>query len=43
MKERNLAMILNRNVSIMGDDPQILVVAGGVDVTDQVIAAVNRK
>lgn len=40
MKSRNVSVVLNKQVAL-GDDGQLLVVAGGVDLTDDVLKQVN--
>lgn len=42
MKARNVSVILNKQVAV-GDDGQLLVVAGGLDLTDDVLKQVNAK
>jgi Skp family chaperone for outer membrane proteins len=42
MKNRNLSVVLNRAAS-MGEDAQLLVVAGGTDLTDDVLKQVNSN
>jgi Skp family chaperone for outer membrane proteins len=38
-----VAVILNKQVAVGDNVPQVLVVAGGVDLTDDVLKAVNGK
>jgi Skp family chaperone for outer membrane proteins len=42
MKSKNVSVILNKQVSV-GDDGQLLVVAGGLDLTDDVLKQVNAN
>lgn len=42
MKAKNVAVVLNKQVAL-GDDGQLLVVAGGVDLTDDVLKQVNAN
>lgn len=42
MKSKNVSVVLNKQVSI-GDDGQLLLVAGGLDLTDDVLKQVNAN
>jgi Skp family chaperone for outer membrane proteins len=41
--DKKVAVILNKQVAVGDNIPQVLVVAGGVDLTDDVLKAVNGK
>lgn len=43
MKNRNVSVVLNQQVAIGDDLGQLLVIAGGVDLTDDVIKQINAK